>query len=124
MISAIAVGTDGSGTATEAVGMAADLARRFGAKLVLVSAFQAKGEPVDRSGASVELQWATSPSARVPPHTRPVPPLPRQLPSCATRCTPESTRTERSLNATHEHILVHGAFAESEREGESLGRSH
>ena len=66
MISAIAVGTDGSGTATEAVGMAADLARRFGAKLVLVSAFQAKGEPVDRSGASVELQWATSPSARVP----------------------------------------------------------
>ena len=65
MISTIAVGTDGSGTATEAVRMAADLARRFGAKLVLVSAFQGKGEPVGRSGASVELQWATSPSAQV-----------------------------------------------------------
>jgi nucleotide-binding universal stress UspA family protein len=64
MISTIAVGTDGSGTATEAVRMAADLARRCDAKLVLVSAFQ-EGESVDRSGASVELQWATSPSARV-----------------------------------------------------------
>ena len=65
MISTIAVGTDGSGTATEAVRMAADIARRFGAKLVLVSVFRAKGEPVDRSGASIELQWATSPLARV-----------------------------------------------------------
>ena len=65
MISTIAVGTDGSGTATEAVRMAADLARRFGAKLVLISAFQAKGAPVDRSSASIELQWAVSPSAQV-----------------------------------------------------------
>ena len=65
MISTIAVGTDGSDTATEAVRMAADLARRCDAKLVLVSAFQAKGEPVAPSGASVELQWATSQSARV-----------------------------------------------------------
>jgi nucleotide-binding universal stress UspA family protein len=65
MISTIAVGTDGSGTATEAVRMAADLARRFGAELVLVSAFPAKGEPVDRGGASIELQWATSQPARV-----------------------------------------------------------
>jgi nucleotide-binding universal stress UspA family protein len=61
MISTIAVGTDGSGTATEAVRTAADLARRFGAKLVLVSAFQAKGAPADR----IELQWAVSPSAQV-----------------------------------------------------------
>ena len=40
MISTIAVGTDGSGTAAEAVKTAADLARKYGAKLVLVSAFQ------------------------------------------------------------------------------------
>jgi nucleotide-binding universal stress UspA family protein len=65
MISTVAVGTDGTGTAIEAVRLAADLARRFGAKLVLVSAFQAEREPVEPSGASVELQWATSPSARV-----------------------------------------------------------
>jgi nucleotide-binding universal stress UspA family protein len=64
MISTIAVGTDGSSTATEAVRMAADLARRFEAKLVLVSAFQAKGAPAKRS-ASVELQWAVSPAAQL-----------------------------------------------------------
>ena len=47
MISTIAVGTDGSGTATEAVRDAADLARRYDAKLVLVSAFQgSEGAPV------------------------------------------------------------------------------
>lgn len=67
MISTIAVGTDGSGTATEAVRVAADLARRYGAKLVLVSASQGSGggAPVDRSGADVELQWAVSTSAQV-----------------------------------------------------------
>jgi nucleotide-binding universal stress UspA family protein len=65
MISTIAVGTDGSSTATEAVSMAADLARRFEAKLVLVSAFQAEGAPANRSSASVELQWAMSPAAQV-----------------------------------------------------------
>lgn len=66
MISTIAVGTDGSGTATEAVAVAADLARRFEAKLVLLSASQSSGKaPVDHRGASVELQWAASTSAQV-----------------------------------------------------------
>ena len=65
MISTIAVGTDGSGTATEAVRMAADLARRFGAKLVLVSAFQPGGAAVNRRSASVELQWAANTPAQV-----------------------------------------------------------
>jgi nucleotide-binding universal stress UspA family protein len=65
MISTVAVGTDGSATASEAVKVAAEIARRFGAKLVLVSAFQgAGGTPMDRN-ASVELQWAVSPAARV-----------------------------------------------------------
>src|SRR5512144_1093363 len=39
MFSTVAVGTDGSETAEEAVKQAADIARRFGAKLVLLSAF-------------------------------------------------------------------------------------
>jgi nucleotide-binding universal stress UspA family protein len=65
MISTVAAGTDGSATATEAVRVAAELARRFDAKLVLVSAFQDSGGPVDQEGASVELQWASSSSARV-----------------------------------------------------------
>jgi nucleotide-binding universal stress UspA family protein len=61
----VAVGTDGSATATEAVRVAAEIVRRFGAKLVLVSAFQdAGGARMDRN-ASVELQWAVSPAARV-----------------------------------------------------------
>ena len=65
MISTIAVGTDGSSTATEAVRMAADLARRFGAKVVLVSAFQRSGGVAVSRSASVELQWAASASAQV-----------------------------------------------------------
>ncbi len=65
MISTIAVGTDGSDTATEAVRMAADLARRFGTKLVLVSAFSSGGKSTDRSSASVELEWTVSTSAQV-----------------------------------------------------------
>ena len=66
MISTVAVGTDGSATASEAVTMAAELARRFGASLVLVSAFQGSEQaPMDRRDASPEVQWAVSPLARV-----------------------------------------------------------
>jgi nucleotide-binding universal stress UspA family protein len=65
MISTVAVGTDGSATADVAVREAAEIARRFEAKLVLLSAFvdsqgsAAGGEP------DLELQWASNPSARV-----------------------------------------------------------
>jgi nucleotide-binding universal stress UspA family protein len=64
MISTVAVGTDGSATASEAVNLAADVARRFDAKLILLSAFddsKGRGTP----GRSVELDWAVSPAARV-----------------------------------------------------------
>ena len=65
MISTVAVGTDGSPTAEEAVKQAADLARRFGAKLVLLSAFPgSRGSPAG-SDKGVELQWASSSQARV-----------------------------------------------------------
>lgn len=63
MISTVAVATDGSATATKAVEMARDLARRFDAKLVLLSAFKDSGRQA--RGDSVEVQWATSNSARV-----------------------------------------------------------
>jgi nucleotide-binding universal stress UspA family protein len=66
MISTVAAGTDGSATAGEAVRVAAEIARRFDAELVLVSAFQESGRgPLDRASASEEVQWAFSPSARV-----------------------------------------------------------
>jgi nucleotide-binding universal stress UspA family protein len=63
MISTIAVATDGSATASKAVEMARDLAKRFDAKLVLLSAFKDSGR--ETPGDSVEVQWATSNSARV-----------------------------------------------------------
>jgi nucleotide-binding universal stress UspA family protein len=63
MISTIAVATDGSATASRAVEMARDLAQRLDAKLVLLSAFKDSGGR--GRGDSVEVQWATSGSARV-----------------------------------------------------------
>ena len=65
MISTVAVGTDGSATASKAVNEAAEIARRFGAKIVLLSAFQdSRGSPAGQ-GQDIELQWASSSSARV-----------------------------------------------------------
>ena len=65
MISTVAVGTDGSATASEAVSEAAEIARRFGAKLVLLSAYQNSGRSAKGQGQDIELQWASSSSARV-----------------------------------------------------------
>jgi nucleotide-binding universal stress UspA family protein len=67
MISTVAVGTDGSDTASKAVETAADMAHRYDAKLVLISAFSDAGDggPTNLSGSSLEIQWATSPAARL-----------------------------------------------------------
>jgi nucleotide-binding universal stress UspA family protein len=62
MFSTVAVGTDGSATAGEAVEKAAEVARRFGAKLVVLSAIKGSSGPADEN---IELQWATNSSARV-----------------------------------------------------------
>ena len=64
MISTVAVGTDGSATAAEAVKEAAEIARRFEAKLVLLSAFQDSGGSSPPEG-DVELQWGRNSAARV-----------------------------------------------------------
>ena len=64
MFSTVAVGTDGSPTAAQAVQAAAEIARRFGAKLVLLSAYRESGEgPSNPSGD--EEQWAFNPVARL-----------------------------------------------------------
>src|SRR5215813_7863511 len=66
MVSTVAVGTDGSATASDAVRMAVELARRFEAKLVLLSAFKdSPGVPEQRTGSATELEWTSSSSARV-----------------------------------------------------------
>jgi nucleotide-binding universal stress UspA family protein len=66
MYSTVAVGTDGSATAHEAVKAGIELARRYGAKLVLISAAQDSGRgPLDRRDASDEIQWVFNPSSRL-----------------------------------------------------------
>jgi nucleotide-binding universal stress UspA family protein len=71
MISTVAVGTDGSETAEEAVRQAADIARRYEAKLVLLSVFPAEGSfaayaGIPASGGSAAyVGWASSSQAQV-----------------------------------------------------------
>jgi nucleotide-binding universal stress UspA family protein len=66
MLSTVAVGTDGSQTASKAVEAAAEIARRFDARLVLLSAFQdSDARPRGSSAGSPELQWAFNNDARV-----------------------------------------------------------
>ena len=64
MVNKVAVGTDGSGTAAKAVETATELARRFGAEVILLGVFE------DPAGGAAgaddpERQWAFSPSARL-----------------------------------------------------------
>ena len=49
----------------KAVGEAAEIARRFGAKLVLLSAFEDSEPRAGAKDSEVELQWATNSSARM-----------------------------------------------------------
>ena len=66
MLSTVAVGTDGSATASKAVAAAVEIARRFDAKLILMSAFQDSPRPSTGSReTSVELQWAFNNDSRV-----------------------------------------------------------
>jgi nucleotide-binding universal stress UspA family protein len=64
MLATVAVGTDGTATAAKAVDAAADIAERFGAKLVLLSAFEGTDRPTG-DGNSDERQWASNNDARV-----------------------------------------------------------
>jgi nucleotide-binding universal stress UspA family protein len=61
MVTTVAVGLDESATAGEAVKMAAEVARRFDAELVLISAYRHDGAG---DAPDPELEWATSSTAR------------------------------------------------------------
>jgi nucleotide-binding universal stress UspA family protein len=65
MLTTVAVGTDGSGTASKAVEAAVEIAERFGAKLVLLSAFEGTDRPTDGGSGADERQWASNNDARV-----------------------------------------------------------
>jgi len=68
VIATVAVGTDGSGTAGKAVESALDLAERYGARIVFISAYH----PVDeqrlrreKREAPADVQWAINPEEDV-----------------------------------------------------------
>jgi nucleotide-binding universal stress UspA family protein len=68
MIQTIAVGTDGSDTAKRAVEVAMDMAERYGAKLVLASAYRPVSETRvvhERDAAPADVQWSINPSQEV-----------------------------------------------------------
>jgi nucleotide-binding universal stress UspA family protein len=64
MFSTVAVGTDGSATAAEAVKAAAEIAKRFDSKMFLLSAYRETGEG-STDPAGDETQWAFNPVARL-----------------------------------------------------------
>ena len=65
MLATIAVGTDGSETASKAVAVAVEMARRFDAELVLLSAFKDSSAPSGPRGTAVELQWVSNEDSRM-----------------------------------------------------------
>jgi nucleotide-binding universal stress UspA family protein len=68
VVKTVGVGTDGSATADQALGFAIDMAERYGAKLVIISAFK----PVDESRlrreqdqAPADIHWSMNPTEDV-----------------------------------------------------------
>jgi len=64
MLSTIAVGTDGSATAGQAVDAAIDLASATGARLLVFGAYSGSNHVVSEGGFD-EQQWVTNPSEMV-----------------------------------------------------------
>ena len=68
MVQTVAVGTDGSGTADKAVEFAIDLAARYEARIVFISAYTPVPEgrlARERADAPDDLQWAINPEEDV-----------------------------------------------------------
>jgi nucleotide-binding universal stress UspA family protein len=68
MINTIAVGTDGSETASRAVDFAIDLAERYGSHLVVASSYRPVGEDRlrrEQQDAPGDIQWSINPQEDV-----------------------------------------------------------
>ena len=68
MVKTIAVGTDGSDTASKAVAFAMDMADRYGAKLIIASAYTPVSEDrlrKEQVDAPQEIQWSINPNEDV-----------------------------------------------------------
>jgi nucleotide-binding universal stress UspA family protein len=73
MIGTVAVGTDGSDTAAKAVEFALDLASRYEAKIVFLSAYRAVAEERlkrEARDAPEDVQWQINPAEDVEPTLR------------------------------------------------------
>ena len=73
MIGTVAVGTDGSDTASRAVEFAIDLASRYEAKIVFLSAYRAVSEERlkrEARDAPEDVQWQINPAEDVEPALR------------------------------------------------------
>jgi|SRR5436309_14450396 len=68
MIQIVAVGTDGSDTASKAVDFALDIAEKFGAKVVVASSYRPVGEDrirKEQRDAPEDIQWSLNPTEDV-----------------------------------------------------------
>jgi nucleotide-binding universal stress UspA family protein len=68
MVNTIAVGTDGSDTAKVAVDFAMDMAEKYGAKLIIGSAYKPVSEGQlrkEQADAPQDIQWSINPSEEV-----------------------------------------------------------
>jgi nucleotide-binding universal stress UspA family protein len=68
MIQTVAVGTDGSETASKAVDFAFDVAEKFGAKVVICSSYKPVSEGrvrQDQKDAPEDIQWSINPTQEV-----------------------------------------------------------
>ena len=73
MISTVAVGTDGSDTAAKAVEFALDLAARYEAKIVFLSAYRPVADSQlkrEQREAPEDVQWQINPAENVEPALR------------------------------------------------------
>ena len=73
MISTVAVGTDGSDTAAKAVEFALDLADRYDAKIVFLSAYRPVSDSQlkrEQREAPEDVQWQINPAENVEPALR------------------------------------------------------
>jgi nucleotide-binding universal stress UspA family protein len=68
MINSVAVGTDGSDTATKAVEFAIDMAQKYDAKLVVISSYKPVSETrlkSEQKDAPEDIQWSINPTEDV-----------------------------------------------------------
>jgi nucleotide-binding universal stress UspA family protein len=73
LISTVAVGTDGSDTAAKAVEFALDLAGRYDAKIVFISAYKPRSDSQikrEQRDAPEDVQWQINPAEDVEPALR------------------------------------------------------